>query len=94
MSTHNTYPSYPGRFNGSYAAPSTVMSQPYYTSYAPSGATYTSGYSSSGAAYPSGPATERTYFSLNGKLVRSYKVRSYRVRLSGQPSTTTTHSPR
>jgi hypothetical protein len=76
-STYNTYPSSPRRFQGSYAvAPSTVMSQPYYTSYAPSGTTY-SGYSS-GAYQAAGPTTERTYFSLNGKLVRSYKVRSYR----------------
>lgn len=62
------------------------MSQPYYaTSYAPSGATSYSGYSS-GTAYQTTTAavtTERTYFSLNGKLVRSYKVRSYRVRLLG-----------
>jgi hypothetical protein len=63
------------------------MSQPYYTSYAPSGTTY-SGYSS-GAYQAAGPTTERTYFSLNGKLVRSYKVRSYRVRFFGHPSTTT-----
>jgi hypothetical protein len=83
-STYNTYPSYPGRFQGSYASPSTVMSQPYYTTYAPSGATSYSGYSS--AAYQTtGSPTERTYFSLNGKLVRSYKVRSYRVRVSLHP---------
>jgi hypothetical protein len=80
-STYNTYPSHPGRFQGSYANPSTVMSQPYYTSYAPSGATSYSGYSSTAYQTPS-TTTERTYFSLNGKLVRSYKVRSYRVRAS------------
>lgn len=80
MSAYNANPSYPRRFNGSYAAPSTIMTQPYYTSYAPSGATYSSGYSS-GAYQTTGSTSERTYFSLNGKLVRSYKVRSYRVRL-------------
>lgn len=79
MSTYNTYPSYPGQYQGSYASPSTVMSQPYYASYAPSGATSYSGYST-GAYQTSASPTERTYFSLNGKLVRSYKVRSYRVR--------------
>jgi hypothetical protein len=78
-STYNTHPSsYPRRFQGTYAAPSTVMSQPYYTtSYAPSGATAYSSYSS--GAYQAGPTTQRTYFSLDGKLVRSSKVRSYRV---------------
>ena len=82
---NNTYqsPSYPRRYPSqrSYAAPSTVMSQPYYpSSYAPSGAAYSS--YSSGAYQTAGPTTERTYFSLNGKLVRSYKVRGYRVRRS------------
>jgi hypothetical protein len=78
-STYNTHPSYPRRFQGSYAAaPSTVMSQqPYYTSYAPSGATAYSNYSP-GTYQTAGSPTERTYFSLNGKLVRSYKVRNYR----------------
>jgi len=75
MSTYNTYPSHPRRFNGSYGAPSTVMSQPYYPSYAPSNATYSS--YASGAYQTPGATTERTYFSYNGKLVRSYKVRSY-----------------
>lgn len=79
-STYNTHPSsYPRQFQGSYAAPSTVMSQPYYSSYAPSGATTYSSYSSGAGAYQTGSATQRTYFSLNGKLVRSSKVRSYRV---------------
>jgi len=87
-STHSSYPSHPRRFQGSYVAPSTVMSQPYYaTSYAPSGATSYSGYST-GAYQAPGSATERTYFSLNGKLVRSYKVRSYRVRLLAHRSST------
>jgi hypothetical protein len=55
------------------------MTQPYYNSYAPSGTAY-SGYSSGGTYQTAGSTTERTYFSLNGKLVRSYKVRNYRVR--------------
>ena len=91
MSTYNTYPSYPRGFQGSYAAPSTVMTQPYYASYAPSGTTYSS-YSSTPGAYQTtttGSPTDRTYFSLNGKLVRSYKVRSYRVRLLGHRRSTT-----
>ncbi|KAI0277275.1 hypothetical protein BGY98DRAFT_980562 [Russula aff. rugulosa BPL654] len=67
MSTYNTYPSYPGQYQGSYASPSTVMSQPYYASYAPSGATSYSGYST-GAYQTTASPTERT----------SYKVRSYR----------------
>ncbi len=80
MSTYNSYPSYPrrfpSRFAGSYGAPSTIMTQPYYTSYTPSAATYNS-YSS--GAYQTGANSERTYFSFNGKLIRSYKIRSYRV---------------
>src|SRR6266576_2017754 len=87
-STYNTHPSHPRRFQGSYVAPSTVMSQPYYPSYAPSGATGTYSNYSSGAYQTAGPTTERTYFSLNGKLVRSYKVRSYRVRSFGHRPTT------
>jgi hypothetical protein len=84
--TYPTYPSYPRRYYGSsYGAPSTIM-QSYYpygaTAYTPS-ATY-SNYSDgrySSTAYNTGGSTERTYFSFNGKLVRSYKIRSYRVGL-------------
>jgi hypothetical protein len=84
MSAYNSYPSsYSGRQYG-YGAHSTI-SQPYYSyapSYAPSTA-YTNysnvGYSSGG--YNTGAVSERTYFSLNGKLVRSYKIRNYRVRV-------------
>ena len=93
MSTYNTYPSYPGQYQGSYASPSTVMSQPYYASYAPSGATSYSGYST-GAYQTTASPTERTYFSLNGKLVRSYKVRSYRVRRLEHYHHSTTPPPR
>jgi hypothetical protein len=57
------------------------MQQGYYpTAYTPS-ATYSnySGYSGySSGAYGTGVPSERTYFSYNGKLVRSYKIRSYR----------------
>jgi len=77
-STYNAYPSQSRRFRGSYGAPSTVMTQPYYA-YTPSATTYSS-YSS--GAYPAGSGTssrsERTYFSYNGKLIRSYKIRSYK----------------
>jgi hypothetical protein len=45
-------------------------------SYAPSAA-YTTTYDSS-RGY-SGMGHENMYFSLNGKLIRSYKIRSYRV---------------
>lgn len=95
--------SYPRGYHGSYGAPSTVMSQPYYSytpsytpsaaysnySYAPSAA-YSgySNYSTSGYNNTGNPS-EQTYFSLDGKLVRSYKVRSYRVGLwASLPSTT------
>jgi hypothetical protein len=76
MSTYSssTYPSYTRQ--GAYVAPSTAMPQPYYAS-APSNATYNS-YTTSAGAYTGPNSEKRTYFSLNGKLVRSHKVRSYR----------------
>jgi hypothetical protein len=85
--TYPTYPSYsryPRRYYGSYGAPSTAMSYypSAYSGYAPS-ATYST-YSDarySSTAYNTGGSTERTYFSYNGKLVRSYKIRSFRVGL-------------
>jgi hypothetical protein len=68
-----------------------MSQQPYYAyspsyspSYAPSAA-YTNysggGYSSRG--YNTSAVSERTYFSLNGKLVRSYKIRNFRVGVLG-----------
>ena len=62
------------------------MAQPYY-SYAPSTA-YTTSYApyadsryTSGTMH-SGGIQENMYFSLGGKLIRSYKVRNYKVSLS------------
>jgi hypothetical protein len=88
MSTYSnsTYPSY-ARQGAAYVPPSTAMPQPYYTS-TPSNATYNS-YTTSAGGYTGPNSEKRTYFSLNGKLVRSHKVRSYRVRPFGYRSTTT-----
>ena len=87
MSSYGSTYSYPRGYYGSYGAPSTVMSQPYYSSYTPSAAysnySYapSAAYSNYSSGYNNGVPSERTYFSLNGKLVRSYKIRSYRVGL-------------
>jgi len=84
MSTYSSAYSYPRGYYGSYGAPSNAMSQPYYTSYTPSAAysnySYapSAAYSNYSSGYNTGVPSDRTYFSLNGKLVRSYKVRSYR----------------
>lgn len=50
--------------------------------YAPSAGytTYTTGDRYSSRGLSGGMGQERIYFSLNGKLIRSHKIRSYRVR--------------
>ena len=55
------------------------MTQSYY-SYAPSTAysTYSDGRYTTGGLHAGG-LHENMYFSLNGKLIRSYKIRSYKV---------------
>jgi hypothetical protein len=63
-----------------YRTPSTWS----YSSYAPSGipvSTYANSYYST-QDIPTGQVSDRMYFNLNGKLVRAYKIRSYRVCLA------------
>ena len=81
----SVYDPYPGRYSV-YRSPS-VRSY----SYAPS-RTYTSSvYTDDWHTRSLQPAvvSERMYFSLNGKLVRSYKIRNYRVCRSCFPARTT-----
>ncbi|KAI9443444.1 hypothetical protein H4582DRAFT_2126531 [Lactarius indigo] len=62
-------------YSGRYRTPSTWS-----YSYAPSSSplsTYAESYYST-RELPTGQVSERMYFNLNGKLVRSYKIRSYR----------------
>lgn len=78
--------SYGGRYRTPSFSYAPSYAPSYATSYAPSYAT--SGYSAytDGSYYsqqlPSGQVSERMYFNLNGKLIRSYKIRNYRVCLS------------
>jgi len=81
----SVYDPYYGRYSGAgysmYRAPST---RSYYSSYAPSNpySAYTDAtsnyYSGLGSMTGGGTVSERIYFSLNGKLIRSYKIRNHR----------------
>jgi hypothetical protein len=79
----SVYDPYYGRYSGygMYRAPST---RSYYSYAAPSPySTYTdptSDYYSRSMTGAGGAISQRIYFSLNGKLIRSYKIRNYRVR--------------
>ena len=65
----------------SYYAPSAAYSYAPSTAYATSYATYADDRYTTGGLHAGG-IHENMYFSLNGKLIRSYKVRNYKVSLS------------
>ena len=89
----SVYDPYYGRYSGyggsMYRAPSTRSYYSYaaspYSAYAASSpySTYAASnpYSTYGdSTMTGGTVSQRIYFSLNGKLIRSYKIRNYRVR--------------
>ena len=73
MSVYSPYSRY-----SLYGAPSAHSYYPYAGSSPYGGYSSYGGYGGGGSG--TGVVSERIYFSLNGKLIRSYKIRSYRVR--------------
>lgn len=80
-----SYGAYPRQYS-MYGVQGVPVAQSYYsyapsTAYAPSYATYADHRYTTGTTH-SGGVHENMYFSHNGKLIRSYKVRNYKVSLS------------
>src|SRR5258707_1847943 len=73
MSVYSPYSRY-----SLYGAPSAHSYYPYAASSPYGGYSSYGGYGGGGSG--TGVVSERIYFSLNGKLIRSYKIRSYRGR--------------